>query len=62
MIVEEILSKNDKLTTEQKDEIEKAKTLPVVYDDDSPELTPETEKAFLLAARVRNRHINKDVI
>ena len=31
--------------------LERAKTLPVVYDDDSPELTEEMEKAFIAARR-----------
>ncbi|MDO4475339.1 MAG: hypothetical protein Q4B59_00955 [Lachnospiraceae bacterium] len=35
--------------------IEEAKNKPVVYDEDSPEMTPEMEKAFRLAARTRNR-------
>ena len=32
-----------------------AKKYPIVYDEDSSELTPEMEKAFLLAAVSRNR-------
>ena len=30
----------------------------IVYDDDSPELTPAMEKAFRLAAKNRNTHKN----
>ena len=44
------------LSEEQIAEIEAAKKMPIVYDEDSPELTPATEKAFLLAARNRNRY------
>lgn len=39
--------------------MEEAKKYPIVYDEDSPELTPEMEKAFLLAAVNRNK--SKDV-
>ncbi len=47
--------KGQKLTKEQIMEIEKAKKKPIVYDEDSPELTPAMEKAFALAAKNRNR-------
>lgn len=30
-------------------------THPIIFDEDSPELTPEMEKAFRLAAKTRNR-------
>lgn len=52
-------TKGQKLTAEQIAEIEAAKDKPVVYDEDSPELTPAMEKAFLLAARTRNRYKEK---
>lgn len=48
--------KGQKLTNEQIDEIEAAKSKPIVYDEDSPELTPAMEKAFALAAKTRNRY------
>ena len=48
--------KGQKLTEEQIAEIEAAKEKPIVYDEDCPELTPAMEKAFLLAARNRNRY------
>ena len=48
--------KGQELTKEQIAEIDAAKEKPIVYDDDSPELTPAMEKAFLLAARNRNRY------
>ena len=47
-----------KLTSEQIRMIEDAKNKPIVYDEDSPELTPAMEKAFLLAAKNRNRYRN----
>lgn len=48
--------KGQKLTEEQIAEIEAAKEKPIIYDEDSPELTPAMEKAFVLAARNRNRY------
>lgn len=48
--------KGQKLTNEQIAEIEAAKSKPIVYDEDSPELTPAMEKAFALAAKTRNRY------
>ena len=50
-----ILDKDQQPTQEQLLQIEKAAELPVVYDKDSPEMTPAMEKAFRLAARNRNR-------
>ena len=49
-------TKGQKLTAAQITEIEAAKDKPVVYDEDSPELTPAMEKAFALAAKTRNRY------
>lgn len=48
--------KGQELTKEQIAEIEAAREKPIVYDEDCPELTPAMEKAFLLAARSRNRY------
>lgn len=48
--------KGQKLTKEQIMEIEEVKKKPIVYDEDSPELTPAMEKAFALAAKSRNRY------
>ena len=47
--------KGQKLSQDQIKEIEEAKKRPIVYDSDSPELTPSMEKAFILAAKSRNR-------
>lgn len=49
------LSKGEKLTDEERKMLEEAKRYPIVFDEDSPELTPEMEKAFRLAAKTRNR-------
>jgi outer membrane protein OmpA-like peptidoglycan-associated protein len=55
MIITASLSEDGKLTEEQKKEIEEAKKFPITFDEDSPEMTPEMEKAFKVAARMRNR-------
>lgn len=55
MIKTTTLHKGQLPTDEQISEIEAAKNKPIVFDDDSPELTPAMEKAFLLAAKSRNR-------
>lgn len=39
------------LTSEEKQILAKAKTMPVVYDEDSPELTDDMEKAFIAARK-----------
>lgn len=44
------------LTAEQIAEIEAAKSIPIVYDEDSPEMTETMEKAFQLAAKNRSRY------
>ncbi|MCM1221603.1 MAG: hypothetical protein NC548_44705 [Lachnospiraceae bacterium] len=49
------LSKDEKLTDEDRKMLEEARQYPIIYDEDSPELTPEMEKAFKLAAKTRNR-------
>lgn len=58
MIVTATLSKTDVLTDAQKKEIEHAKTMPITFDEDSPEMTDEMEKSFRLAAKTRNRYIS----
>ena len=52
---EAILYKNQKPSPEQIEEIREAAKRPIVYDDDSPEMTPAAEKAFRLAAVSRSR-------
>ena len=44
-----------KPTKEQLQEIEEAKKLPIVFDDDSPELSPAMYKAFQSSVIQRNR-------
>ncbi|NBH34103.1 hypothetical protein D3Z58_11165 [Clostridiaceae bacterium] len=60
MIRTVILDRNQKPTKEQIRQIEEATKREIVFDDDSPQLTPAMEKAFRLAAKNRNtqRKIN----
>jgi outer membrane protein OmpA-like peptidoglycan-associated protein len=55
MIVTATLSEDGVLTNEQIQEIENAKKFPITFDEDSPELTPEMEKAFKEFARMRKQ-------
>ena len=48
------LDRNQKPTKEQIRQIEEAAKREIVFDDDSPQLTPAMEKAFRLAAKNRN--------
>ena len=54
MIRTAILDRNQKPTKEQIQHIEEAAKRTIVFDEDSPELTPAMEKAFRLAAKNRN--------
>lgn len=54
MIRTVILDRNQKPTKEQIRQIEEATKREIVFDDDSPQLTPAMEKAFRLAAKNRN--------
>lgn len=49
-----ILDRNQKPTDEQIRQIKEAAKKKIVFDEDSPELTPAMEKAFRLAAKNRN--------
>lgn len=55
MVVNAYLDKDEKITEKDKEMIAEAKKYPIVFDEDSPELTPEMEKAFRVAARMRDR-------
>lgn len=48
------LNRNQKPTEKQIRQIEEAAKREIVFDEDSPELTPAMEKAFRLAAKNRN--------
>lgn len=47
------LDKNSFPTSEAEELLAKARTLPVVYDEDSPEMTEKMEKAFITARKAR---------
>ena len=47
------LREDMELSTEEKQALEDAKKLPVVYDEDSPELTETMEQAFIRARRLK---------
>lgn len=55
------LARNQKPTEEQIRQIEEAAKRDIVFDEDSPELTPAMEKAFRLAAKNRNTQRNISV-
>ena len=48
------LDRKQKPTEDQIKQIEEATKREIVFDEDSPELTPAMEKAFRLAAKNRN--------
>ncbi len=48
------LNRSQKPTEEQIRQIEETAKREIVFDEDSPELTPAMEKAFRLAAKNRN--------
>lgn len=48
------LDRNQKPTKEQIRQIKEAAKREILFDEDSPELTPAMEKAFRLAAKNRN--------
>lgn len=51
MIQTAILDRKQKPTKKQIQQISKVAKREIVYDEDSPELTPAMEKAFRLAAK-----------
>ena len=52
------LSKDEKLTDEDRKMLEEARKHPITFDEDSPELTPEMKNAFRLAAKTRKQGNN----
>ena len=45
-IMNEVISINTHLTEEEKKQLEKAKSMPIIYDNDCPETTPEQALKF----------------
>ena len=54
MIKTVTLNRNQQPTEEQIRQIEEAAKREIVFDEDSPALTPAMEKAFRLAAKIRH--------
>ena len=50
-----ILKKGQKPTKEQLEEIKKAATMPITFDEDCPELSPAMLEALRCAVKQRNR-------
>lgn len=61
MVVKYELKKGAKMTPEQMQEVEKAAQMPIVYDEDSPELTEEMARAFS-EARVKKPYRGKKIV
>lgn len=53
MVTFKLTEKNAVLSEEEKKMIEDAKKLPVVYDEDSPQLTEAMENAFIAARKAK---------
>ena len=53
MIITKTLT-NEPLTEEQLEQLEHAKKMPIVYDEDCPKMTPKMEEAFKKAVAERN--------
>lgn len=47
------LDKNAALTSNEKRLLAEARKLPIIYDEESPEMTPEMEHAFISARKVK---------
>ncbi|MBR1373959.1 BrnA antitoxin family protein [bacterium] len=50
------------LTPEQIEELEKAQQMPITFDDDCPELTPEQLKKFRRVSEIRQEERKKQVV
>lgn len=58
MVTFKLTRENTTLTKTERQMVEEAKKLPIVYDDDSPELTEEMEKAFIAARKAKPRSVS----
>lgn len=58
MVTFKLTGENLTLTEDEKRMIEEAKKLPVVFDEDSPQLTEEMKKAFIAARKAKPRSIS----
>lgn len=50
------LNNGSVLTNRERELLENAKKMPVVYDEDSPELSDEMERAFIAARKAKPYH------
>lgn len=57
-----IIDKGQKPTKEQLQEVIEARKQPIVFDEDSPELSPAMYKAFKCSVIQRNRKKNTKVL
>ena len=55
MVIESTLNKDDIVTDEDRKAIAEAQKFPAAFDEDSPEMTQEMEKALRVAAKMRDR-------
>lgn len=62
MIQTAILDRKQKPTKKQIQQISKVAKREIVYDEDSPELTPAMEKAFRLATKNRNTYRKANIL
>ena len=62
MIITVTLNKNQQPTEEQIRRIEKASKREILFDEDSPALTPAMEREFRQAAKNRNTHKKTSIL
>ena len=55
MVTFKLTTENATLTEEEKKMVKEAKKLPIIYDEDSPELTENMKKAFIAARKAKPR-------
>lgn len=58
MVTFKLTGENLALTEQEKQMIEEAKKLPVVFDEDSPQLTEEMKKAFIAARKAKPHSVS----
>lgn len=54
-----VLNEETKLTTEQMKEVEDAKKTPILYDEDSPELSDEELNRFVRVSKIRKEEFKQ---
>ena len=56
MVTFKLTKENAALTEEEKKMVKEAKDLPIIYDEDSPELTEKMKQAFIAARKAKPHH------